>query len=473
MQEKGGLIIHALFLAFIGMLLVGGLVSWALFSFKISRQTFYSELAFQAAEAGIDYYRWHLAHASQDYQDGTGAPGPYVHDFRDKDGNIIGQFSLEITPPPIGSTIVTIRSTGNTTVEPALLRTIETKLAIPSWARYAWALNSFVRFGETSEVFGPIHSNAGIRFDGLAHNIVSSAQTAFDDPDHGGANEFGVHTHGNSSDPGTDPLPPGSVPNRPLIFEAGRQFPVPAIDFTGLTADLADIRSDAQTDGLYLAPSGALGYHVVLRTDDTFDVYQVNALFPPPGGCVSGASGWGTWSIGSEAFLQNYPIPGNGLLFVEDHVWVDGQIDGARLTIASGRFPDTPATRTNIIINNDTLYTNYDGQDVLSFIAQRNFLVGLRSEDDLRIDGAAIAQNGFVGRYSYSSSSCGAERSRNSLTTYGMLGSNQRAVFAYSATNGYQTRTYNYDVNLLYGPPPSFPLTSDQYIILSWEEVES
>jgi hypothetical protein len=52
-----------------------------------------------------------------------------------------------------------------------------------------------MRFGAGTEVFGKIHSNVGIRFDGVAHNVISSGVASFDDPDHGGGNEFGVHTH--------------------------------------------------------------------------------------------------------------------------------------------------------------------------------------------------------------------------------------------------------------------------------------
>src|SRR3989338_6107489 len=63
------------------------------------------DLAFRIAEAGIEYYRWHLAHAQTDFQDGTGQPGPYIHDFYDKSGNLIGKYELEIIPPIVGSTV--------------------------------------------------------------------------------------------------------------------------------------------------------------------------------------------------------------------------------------------------------------------------------------------------------------------------------------------------------------------------------
>lgn len=468
----------AIVLGAIAVFLVGGLVNWAVINVKASRQVLYRESAIQIAEAGTDYYRWHLAHAPDDYRDGTGQPGPYTHDFYDKDGNIIGQFILDITPPPIGSTVVKINSTGKVSADPTISRTIETTLAIPSLAKYSVVANDTMRFGEGTEVFGPIHSNGGIRFDGLAHNVVSSGRDEYNDPDHAGGDEFGVHTHVNP----VDPLPPNPVPNRPDVFEAGRQFPVSAVDFAGLSGDLASIRTDAQAEGLYFANSGALGYHIVLRNDDTFDLYRVTNLVAVPNGCtnVIGQQGWGTWSIraGGEVFLQNYPFPANGLIFVEDHVWVNGQINTARLTIASGRFPDVPAQRTNIIVNNDITYTNYDGQDALAFIAQGNFNVGMVSEDDLRIDAALIAQNGRVGRHYYrpptlpAQPRCSPYHIRSVITLYGMIATNQRYGFAYTDGTGYQTRNIIYDANLLYSPPPSFPLTSDQYTTISWEEVK-
>jgi hypothetical protein len=52
-----------------------------------------------------------------------------------------------------------------------------------------------------------------------------------------------------------------------------------------------------------------------------------------------------------------------------------------------------------------------------------------------------------------------------------MIASSDRYGFAYTDNTGYATRIINYDANLLYGPPPSFPLTSDQYQTISWREV--
>ncbi|MBI5126250.1 MAG: hypothetical protein HZA80_00575 [Candidatus Taylorbacteria bacterium] len=470
-KKEGFILINALVFGVIVVIIVSAFVSWGASVLRNQRQLAAREQAFQIAEAGIDYYRWHLAHAQSDYTDGTANPGPYVHDFTDKDGNVIGQFTLTITPPPIGSTVVKIQSKGTVVAYPTVSRTIAVSLAIPSLAKYAVAANDVMRFGAGTEVFGPIHSNEGIRFDGVAHNLVTSAKDKYIDPDAPGSYRFGVYTQ----DSPVDPAPPAAVPNRPDVFMAGRQFPVPAVDFTGITANLSQLKTLAQADGRYYGPSGNQGYHIVLKSNDTFDLYRVTSL-TSSSKCkdTQNQTGWGMWSIQNQTLIGNYANPTNGIIFLDDHVWVDGTINSARITIAVGRFPDSSSTWRHIIVNNDIVYTNYDGTDALALIAQGDVTVGLQSADDLRIDAALVAQNGRVGRFYYGSgnSACGTNANRAVLTLYGMIASNNRYGFAYTDGTGYDIRNIIYDSNLLYSPPPSFPLTSDQYITVSWDEVE-
>lgn len=442
-------------------------------------------LAFKIAEAGIEYYRWHLAHDQDDYTDGTGGPGPYIHNYYDKDGNIIGQFILEITPPTPGSTIITVRSTGKSNADPDIEKIIEAKMGIPSFAKYASVLNDNVRYGVGTDVYGPIHSNGGVRFDGTAHNLVTSAVSDYNDPDHSGGNEFGVHTHRNQSgQSGTDnsfrpqEAPPNPVPDRSDVFLVGRQFPVPAVDFTGITQTLSLLKEAASSSGFYRGSSGVgkYGYDIVLKTNNTFDFYIVDALRSPPSNCTNYLSqdGWGTWSIQTETLLGNYPIPANGLIFIEDDIWVRGQINASRVTIASARFPDNPTTRSSITVNENLLYTNYDGQDAIGLITQKNINIGFYSADIIRVDAALMAQNGRVGRYYYRppDNRCTTYHSRNTITTYGMIASSQRYGFAYTDGTGYQTRNLIYDANLLYAPPPSFPLAAETYEVISWKEIK-
>ena len=96
--------------------------------FVLAQQFTYSnrqvglESALDLAEAGVNYYRWHLAHDPSDFQDGTGHAGPYVHEYVDPQGKAIGAYSLSISEPSQGSSVVTITSTGWTYQYPNIKR---------------------------------------------------------------------------------------------------------------------------------------------------------------------------------------------------------------------------------------------------------------------------------------------------------------------------------------------------------------
>jgi hypothetical protein len=183
----------------------------------------------------------------------------------------------------------------------------------------------------------------------------------------------------------------------------------------------------------------------LLKTNNTFDLYIVKLRNPPV--AVVAHRQLGTWALARAAKAKRLSP-----------------------TIASARFPENPATYTSLTVNSDLLYTTYNGQDVLALIAQNNINVGLYSANVEQIDAALVAKNGRVGRYYYNSN-CGSSYVRSTLTLNGMIATNQRYGFAYTDGTGYTTRNLNYDTNLLYNPPPSFPLTSNQYTLISWEEI--
>jgi hypothetical protein len=467
--QAGMILINVIIFAGISISVVAALVSWGATVLRSTQTLVSREQALQVAEAGIEYYRWHLSHAPLDYKDGTGAPGPYVHQLTDTNGELVGEYSLQITPPPLGSTLVVVRSTGSASSTPNIRRTVEAEFAIPSFTGFAVVANEELYFSQGTEIFGPVHSNGGIRFDGLAHNLVTSAKAQYNDTSVAGEFEYGVYT---TIAPG-DPKPPVPVPPRPDVFMAGRQFPIPAVDFGGLTHDLAQLKAAAQSDGLYIPASGKQGYHIILKTNDTFDLYKVVSLTPPGNNkCKDNQNqgGWGTWSIENQQFVANYPYPSNGIIFLEDHLWIDGTIDTARLTVAVGRFPEAPGQYRNVVINTNVLYTNYDGTDSLGIVSQGDIDIGLNSDNILRIDAALVAQNGRAARYYYSDD-CGEGHQRDLLTLFGMIASHGRFGFAYTDGTGYASRHIIYDINLLFNPPPGFPLTSNQYEMISWREV--
>ena len=54
------------------------------------------EQAMDIAEAGLNYYKWFLAHNPGNITNGTGVAGPYVGVYSDPEGGPLGTYSLTI-----------------------------------------------------------------------------------------------------------------------------------------------------------------------------------------------------------------------------------------------------------------------------------------------------------------------------------------------------------------------------------------
>ncbi len=464
-RQKGGGLVYALVIMAVVQVILVSIVQYVASNVQYSLTIRSREQAIQIAEAGIDFYRWYLAHnvegktASQiqAFWDGGTAYGvgtAYEADYTDPSGATTGRYRIEVTSPENGSTVAIVKSTGWTYKHPAVQRVVQVRLRRPSWSESAVLANDFMRFGAGTEVYGKIHSNAGIRFDGIAHNLITSSVATYNDPDHTGGNEFGVHTH----DTPVDPLPPAAVPARTDVFEAGREFPATTLDFNGVLGDLSYMKSEAQSgQGVYFTGSGAnnRGTLIELRTDGTFRARQVRTF----NNAYSVTAYNGAWA--------NYTIPDDGVIFVEDNVWVSGTINDRRVTIVAADLLGGPAP--SVYILNDIRYTNNDGRDIIGIIAQNNIEIAWASENDLRIDAALLAQQGRVGREHYTSKGYSPD-SKTVITIYGAIATNLRYGFAWTDGTGYTTRNLYYDNNLLYYPPPYFP-TGTQYELDLWEEL--
>ena len=87
-----------------------------------------------------------------------------------------------------------------------------------------------------------IHSNQGIRFDGVAHNIISSSVPSFEDPDHsGGPNSECTpmlillpQTGINDSFRPNEAPPTIRCQTRSDVFQAGRKVNQPVKNFNSL-----------------------------------------------------------------------------------------------------------------------------------------------------------------------------------------------------------------------------------------------
>ena len=423
------------------------------------------EKALQIAEAGLDYYKWFLAHFPSDITDGTGAPGPYVHQYSDPEGGVVGSFSLEIVGNQQCGELssIDIRSTGTSDADTSLKRRVFGRYARPSVAEYAYILNSNVWAGSDRVILGPYHSNGGVRMDGTNNSLVTSA----------------VQNWSCTSSFGCSPTQ--SVNG---VFGSGTgsslwQFPVPSVDFVGITTDLVAIKDLAKDFGLYFGPT-AKGKRVVFLADGTVDVYIVNATESVWG--FDNLDGWNRdyHIIKNDTFIGNFVIPSDcRLIFAESDVWLEGVVKDS-VTLASANLIQ-PNIDTTILLNGDITYVSSDGSSGLTAIAEEDVLIPLLSPTDMLLSGVFIAQNGHFGRNHYTTSGSYKVPSaynnyviQDSLSINGTIVSNGRVGTKWTSggntVSGYLNRENAYDRNLVSAPPPLTPYISSEYRFLEWRE---
>jgi len=469
-KESGSVLILVLIFSAVFIIIGTGFVGMIITQHRLSCQRVASKEALHIAEAGINYYRWHLAHAPDDFQDGTGDSGPYVHDYLDPEGTIVGKFSLEITAPSGCESAAEIKSIGWTLDYPQIKRAIKVRYGKQALAKYAFLTNDDVWFGKEEELKGEFHSNGGIRIDGTQNSMAFSAKENYICRSIHGCSFF------NCNDPCVWTVSGCKCPG---IWGDGQggidglwKFPVPSIDFSSITQDLAILKSKAQTSGIYLGSSG-LGYHIRFKNNGSFDIYQVKKKRAKVWGYNGEKWVYESNDIQKEEFLQNYSLPLNcEPIFIEDDVWVDGEVNG-RITLVAARLPDISHNNAKIIINGDITYT--DSNSVLGLIGQKDILIPLYSSDDLKIEAAMLVQKGHIFRYYYPWW-YSPYHIRENIQTFGSIITNTIWTFTWvtgggAVISGYRNTNMNYDSSLTFNPPPYFPTTSD-YQFISWEEIE-
>ena len=426
--------------------------------FDFAQRQLASERALHIADAGIDYYRWHLIKAPNDYQDGTGVPGPYVHDYKDPQGASIGKFSLDITPPTGGTSTVTVRSTGWVDQYTKVKRTITAKYGKVSLTAFAFATKSDLWFGKSITVNGKVHSNGGIRQDGTNTSTFQSAkETYICDLDTGC----------------TTPQ------EKPGIWGTGKdaslwEFPVAPIDFDGFNIDFSKMKASAQSDGLYLAPSADQGYHIVFSSDGSFSVYRVTGTnfykaYSPENGCENLYQ-----IILTETLLATYQVADNDIIFVEDFLWVEGVVNG-KTTVAAARFP-LDLYNINIWIPNNLTYVDKTGSTNFGLIAENNIVFTRDVPEKFEVNAALLAKNGRVIRHHYGFFGCkskGPDKMKNEFVFYGSMISDKRSYWNFSSgpkspASGFVKTILNFDPNIGDDPPGYFPETQFQFV--SWKE---
>jgi hypothetical protein len=496
-KKNGSVLAYGLIIMTVASILFTSIIEYVVSQIKYGSYTASTNEALHIAETGANFYRWYLYHNIEDrdimqikdfWESGNpiavgtpacGSPGAYEVEYNDPSGAAIGKYCLEVTPPPAWSTMAIVKSVGWTYKYPDTKKSIQVRLRRPAWSEYMVLAEGMFRLSDRTEIYGKMHSNTGIHFDGVIHNLISCEISQYYDEDY------------NTNKPGIWTLWSGEY-NTILnndVFMLGKNYPADHHDFNAAVGSFDLMEQEANAGrGKYFNDSGQ-GRRIILKNNGTYDICTVNSYNSTSNsitdyvGVITGATRHGGSDNGLACVTSaccltsvcasrsgsgngkcvsaaNFSIVNNGVIYVNDNVWLEGQINGKKITIAA--YDDVAGGR-NVYLYNNLLYTNYDGTDVIGVMAQNNIEIVQDSLNTLRLDGAFMAKEGRLGRNHYSNT-------KNSVTIYGSIATNGRINFGYTDGTGYTNRYLYFDNNLIYYPPPYFP-TGNRVLVDLWEQL--
>jgi hypothetical protein len=458
--EHGSASLLVMIIGVMSSFLLAGLIIFTAAQYATVNRGVTRQQALEIAEAGVNYYRWVLANNPDDVTNGTGQPGPYVIEYNDPGGEYEGTYELRIEANTGGLTVVT--STGWVNSAPTVKRSIRVLFGHPSWAEFAFLHNANVWFGQGMRVEGRVRTNGGIRQDGVNTSTLQTSKETYTC-----GTESGCYT----------PV------EKPGIWGSGGpkdlwEFPITAIDFNSINLDFNNLKSVAQTEGVYYPHSGKQGYHMVLNADGTASVYEVET--------TDFIKGW-SYDYGCQNLYQtiltkqlvgSHSIEDNPVFLFEDQLWINGTLNG-KVTVVAARFP-IDAYQTDIWIPDNLVYLDRSGDHKLGLIAQHDIIFAKYVPDKFEVNGALLSKNSRILRHHYNYSGCkhGDAWHRNELVIYGAVMSNLISYWNFDGggadkpTSGFTKRTILYDPNMYFDPPPFFP-RQNRVEIVSWEEVRN
>src|SRR4030042_75503 len=155
-SKKGSAIAYGLIIiAAISIILVA-VVQFVASNIRYASYVEDKEKAFHIAESGIYFYRWYLAHEIEnedqdginDFWDGDplGVDETYVKDYLDNNQEKIGEVEIDVSLSGGDYNIVEVTSTGYTTDNPDIKRTIQATLRRSIWSDFAVISDGIVCF---------------------------------------------------------------------------------------------------------------------------------------------------------------------------------------------------------------------------------------------------------------------------------------------------------------------------------------
>jgi hypothetical protein len=374
-QDGYVLIVVMLVLVVIGMMAATLMTAVAVNQQHVRRDRSFTE-SLEVAEAGLNRYLWMVAAGESCEQNDFAIPGASTSNIHkvtstvtDQSGKSKGSYTMEVEPPSSTNASLRVTITGRGASSVNVPRTITATIGRPSFSEYVMLTDDPINIGGpvTRQWWGKTHSNTQVQMDTYNINdMITSASSSYNGNNGVYSTIAAVRDHANSK----------------LLWE----FPVPKVDFATVTADFERLNNMATNAGsayAKVAPittNGAHGWYIKLGPGSTYQVAKVTGEYESYNYNVGGAE-WGgylryayyTGQAGSLSPPIQYPP--NGVIFVNDNVWVEGTGVTTRITIAaSGQF-NSPASTVDINIVGDTTYAALDGKAAIGLVAQRNIKI--------------------------------------------------------------------------------------------------
>lgn len=322
------------------------------------------------------------------------------------------------TTAPTEDEPLTVRCTGFIPSR-EVTRTVVATVQFPTYAEYMFLSNADINIGSGATIEGKIRTNGSIS---NAGTVTGKA-----------------YAHGTIGGSGT--------------FEQGYEANQPIVNFASVSADMAAMKTKAQSSGFYFDGSGGKGYKVVL-INGQISVDRVT------GGLETG-------NLTTE-HIGTYAIPADGIVYFGDgpsnneDVWVSGDYS-VMVTIAADR---------DIYVPDDLEPVNPNAKATCGLVARRHVVVPSwypSVPNSMKLTAAMLAQTGKI----YGDYRIGTVKNRIDIT--GSMSYYEYGYFAVSSggtvIGGFRNRTYSYDPRLEIFAPPSFPILRDGSLKVStWIE---
>ena len=352
-------------------------------------------------------------------------------------------YSLRITPPPVGSDLVTIEATGRTARDgaPGQFRAVQAQIHPSSIADFQMISNRSIKYGSSATTTGKLYSSEDINHQGVAEAPAYAQRRVCS---HSG------FLCGNSTYTGSDVYRSGAFDSTttPSFNEV---FPTP-IDFNQFTQNRLDLKDAAEADGIARNDPSASGWLVQFLSNGKVRIWRIHS----------------SANLGHEMRGLDCPetldVPENGAMYFEQSVVIsdgEGLTDacgggGQRDSVVNGRVSiSTPGT---IFIGGNI---EYGADSVLGLIAAQEIVITDYTPRVLVWRAATLAQGGQW------RTNRGSNDGRHDSMTY--IGAQATANGGYASQ--FLQREYQYDEVLQRLRPPFYPIIEGSWTTRYWREV--